>query len=68
MSDRQQDFWHLVRILLDSIQAGESRHDARLRLREIIHDFRVNSEDAAKAITLVDASIISHEKEKRKTN
>jgi hypothetical protein len=66
MADRQQDFWNLVRILLDSIQAGEPRNDARLKLREIIHDLQVNSDDAARAVNMFDRiSKMPNEKEKR---
>jgi len=68
MSDRQQDFWHLVRILLDSVQAGGTPHDARLRLRELIRDFQVNSDDAAKAIKMLDGITISDAKENGKIN
>jgi hypothetical protein len=66
MADRQQDFWNLVRILLDSIQAGEPLDDARLKLREIIHDLQVNSDDAARAVNMFDGiSKMPNEKGKR---
>jgi hypothetical protein len=66
MADRQQDFWHLVRILLDSVQAGQPPDDARLRLRKIIHDLQVNTDDAVRAVKMFDEiSTTPNEKEKR---
>lgn len=65
MADRQQDFWHLVRILLDSVQAGAPPEDARLKLRKIIHDLQVNSDDAARAVKMFDGiNRMPNEKEK----